>query len=115
MSTTISTVIEPLIQRKIFRTEEEAVQELLRDYMLHQITELQDKNRIFSQKYGMDFHQFSEYLHERSVLLQSGELSPEQRQVLGRAVMQEEDDWLDWKAIQEMLESWLGIRQEVLA
>ena len=28
---------------------------------------------------------------------------------LGKAVMGEEDDWLDWKAAQEILESWLGI------
>jgi hypothetical protein len=62
----------------------------------------------------MSFQQFHEYLQERSRLLESGDLSPEQRQALGRAVMQEEDDWLDWKAAQEMLESWLGIRQEVL-
>jgi len=61
----------------------------------------------------MDFRQFSAYLHERSVLLQSGELSPEQCQILGRAVMQEEDDWFDWKVAREMLENWLGIRQEV--
>jgi hypothetical protein len=27
--------------------------------------------------------------------------------------MQEEDDWLEWKASKEMLESWLGLRQEV--
>ena len=24
----------------------------------------------------------------------------------------DEDDWLDWKAAQEMLESWLGVRRE---
>ena len=29
--------------------------------------------------------------------------------------MREEDDWLDWKAAQEMLESWLGVRREVAA
>jgi len=27
--------------------------------------------------------------------------------------MQEEDDWLDWKAARELLENWLGLRQEV--
>jgi len=26
--------------------------------------------------------------------------------------MQEEDDWLDWKVAREMLENWLGLRQE---
>jgi hypothetical protein len=113
MSTAISTAIEPLIKRRIFGTEEEAVRELLREYILGQITALRREVDRFEQKYGMRFQQFGEYLHERSVLLESGDLSMEQRQVLGQAIMQEEDDWLDWKAVQEMLESWLGVRQEV--
>ena len=29
--------------------------------------------------------------------------------------MQEEEDWLDWKVNREMPESWLGLRQEVVA
>ncbi len=69
MSATVSTVIEPLITRKIFASEEEAVRELLRDYMLRQITDLQHRIEQFYHKYEMDFHQFSEYLHGRSELL----------------------------------------------
>ncbi len=115
MHTTMSPVIEPLIRRKIFRNEREAIHELVRDYMLRQISELQEKSDYFRQKYGMEFQQFAEYLHERSALLQGENLSPEQRQRLGQAVMQEEDDWFDWKMACEMLENWLGIRQEVLS
>ena len=113
MSATISAAIEPLIRRKIFNTEEEAIRELLREYVLQQIAALRRKVGRFERKYGMRFQQFGEYLHERSVLLESGDLSTEQRQALGQAIMQEEDDWLDWKAAQGMLESWLGLRQEV--
>jgi hypothetical protein len=113
MTETARTVIEPLITRKIFTTEEEAVRELLRDYILRQIADLQQKTERFRQKYAMDFHQFSEYLHERSELLGRGALSQEQMQVLGRAIMEEEDDWLEWKAAQDMLENWIGVRQEV--
>jgi len=61
----------------------------------------------------MDFYQVCEYLHERSMMLKSDSLSEDQRQALGRAIMQEEDDWLDWKVAQEMLDNWIGIRQEV--
>jgi hypothetical protein len=61
----------------------------------------------------MRFQQFCDYLHERSVLLEKSKLSAEQRQVLARAVMQEEDDWLDWKVAQEMIESWIGLQQEI--
>ena len=61
----------------------------------------------------MNFGRFGEYLHERSALLQNDSLSPEKRKVLGRAIMEEEDDWFDWKVAREMLESWLGLREEV--
>lgn len=113
MSATIGAAIEPLIRRKIFNTEEEAIRELLREYVLHKIAALRRKVGRIERKYGMRFQQFGEYLHERSVLLERGDLSTEQRQALGQAIMQEEDDWLDWKAAQGMLESWLGLRQEV--
>ncbi len=114
MSTTVSAVMEPLIRRKVFATEEEAVRSLLRQYVLRQIGILRRKSARFERKYGMRFEQFAEYLHERSVLLEESELPPEQRQVLGQAIMQEEDDWLDWKVAREMLEGWLGLRQEVI-
>jgi lipase chaperone LimK len=115
MSATISAAIEPLIKRKIFGTEEEAIRELTREYVLHQIAGLQRKLGRLERKYSMGFQQFSEYLHERSILLQRDDLSAEQRQTLGRAIMQEKNDWLDWKAAQEMLESWLGLRKEIAA
>lgn len=115
MNAAVSAVIKPLITRKIFVSEEEAVRVLLRDYMLRQITDLQHRVEQFSQKYEMDFHQFNDYLHERSALLTGGTLTQEQQQTLGRAIMEEEDDWLDWKAAQEMLENWLGVRQEAAA
>ncbi len=115
MSVAISAAIEPLIRRRIFSTEEEAIRELLREYVLQQITTLREEVERFEKKHGMRFRQFGEYLHERSVLVESGSLSTEQCQTLGQTIMQEEDDWLDWKAAQEMLESWLGVRQEVTA
>jgi len=40
-------------------------------------------------------------------------LPTEQLQTLNAAVMQEEEDWLDWKAARELLENLLGLRQEV--
>jgi len=115
MSASLAVAMEPLIRRKIFMTEEQAIRELLRDYILRQISILQREAARFERKYGMHFERFVEYLHERSILLETSQLLPQQRQALGRAIMQEEDDWLDWKAAREMLESWLGLRQEVAA
>ena len=109
----MTTHIEPLISRNIFASEEEAIQELVRDYVLRQMTVLQDGVLQFERKYGMNFQQFHQYLHERSLLLEKKALPTEQLQTLSAAVMQEEDDWLDWKAARELLENWLGLSQEV--
>lgn len=108
----MTTQVEALIKRNIFASEEEAIQELVRDYVLRQTTVLEDAILQFERKYGMNFQQFHQYLHERSALLEKKALPTEQLQTLNEAVMQEEDDWLDWKAAREMLENWLGLRQE---
>lgn len=109
----VSSVLEPLIARKIFTDQEAAVRELARDYILRQIEILKVRTSEFERKYGMSLGHFNEYMHERSTLLSSGQLSEEQKRSLGQAIMQEEDDWLDWKAAQEMLDSWLGLRVEI--
>jgi hypothetical protein len=46
-------------------------------------------------------------------LREKSNLSAEQRQKLSQAIMQEEDDLLDWKVANELMESWIGIRREV--
>jgi hypothetical protein len=104
---------EALIKRNIFASEEEALQELVRDYVLRQMSVLQEKILQFECKYGMNFHQFNQYLHERSSILENKALPQDQLKTLNAAVMQEEDDWLDWKAARELLENWLGLRQEI--
>lgn len=115
MSTTrtISAIVEPLVKRKIFATLEEAVRELTLDYILRQISSYQRQIAELERKYGMNFAKFTQYLRERVAMLQSEDLSPEQRKSLGRALMAEEDDWLDWKVATEMLQSRLGLREEV--
>lgn len=113
MSNGVSAALESLVKKGVFATEEQAIQELLREYVLRQIAVLRRELGRFERKYGLRFERFSEYLHERSALLETNKLSPEQSQALGRAIMQEEDDWLDWKVTKELLESWLGLRQEV--
>ncbi|MBM3144751.1 MAG: hypothetical protein FJ010_07225 [Chloroflexi bacterium] len=106
----MSTLIEPLVRRNIFSSENEAIQELVREYVMRQVNGLQKEVRQMEHKYGLNFQQFEKFLHERSALLISSDLSTEQRQSLSRSVMEEEDDWLEWKAAREMLENWLGLR-----
>ena len=111
----MTTRIEPLLRRNIFATEDEAIQELAREYVLRQITALQEDLKRFEHKHGMNFQQFNKYLHERSVLLEKKSLPAEQLQALSASIMLDEDDWLDWKAARELLESWLGLQRETEA
>ena len=113
MKTTISTVIEPLIKRKIFNTEEEAVRELVKKYILQQINSQKRELSRLEKKYGMPLNRFREYLQERSVLLQTGTLVDDQRRALGQAIMVEEDDYQDWQVATDIMESWLGLREEM--
>jgi hypothetical protein len=113
MGVGFAAMIESLVRRQIFPSEEQAARALVQDYVLRQITALKREVSRMERKHGMRFDQFAEYLHARSELLEGNQLASNQQHMLGQAIMQEEEDWLDWKASQEMLESWLGIRQEV--
>jgi len=68
--------------------------ELMQDYTLRQVSSCQRQIAELERKRGMNFTKFTQYLHERGAMLQSKELSLEQRQSLGRALMAAEDDWL---------------------
>jgi hypothetical protein len=113
MNANINKTIKLLVKRKIFKTEEEAIQSLLRDYIMGQIAGLRREICRFERKYGMSFQQFSDYIHDRSVLLEKGNLPADQRVNLNRTIMDEEDAWLDWKVAREMLDNWLGISEEI--
>jgi len=103
-------IIESLVKNKIFANEEDVMKELVQDYIVRQTRSLKREVTRFERKYGMPFERFKEYLHERSELLERSNLSHKAHQSLAQSIMQEEDDWLDWKAAKEMLESWIGLR-----
>lgn len=115
MNAIINETLNVLIKRKIFKTEEEAIKNLLRDYILKQITGLRRQIGRFERNTGMHFEQFNDYIHDRSVLLETSNLPAEQRLNLNRDIMRDEDTWLDWKVANEMLDSWLGIIREIAA
>ncbi len=108
----MSSMIESLVKNRIFTDEADVIKSLLADYIIRQIDNQKREIKRFERRYGMSFERFKEYLHERSNLLKTGDLSRQERQTLAQAIMQEEDDWLDWKVAKEMLESWIGLRQE---
>ncbi len=102
-------ILEPLVQHKVFASPEEAVRQLVSDYVLRQIDQYRERVTGFEKRYGMTFEQFGAYIKERSHLLirESLEAAPKKR--LAQAIMTEEEDWLDWKIAKETLEDWLGL------
>ena len=106
----VEMVLEPLVKRKLFSSPEEAARKLVRDYVLHQIAAYKQQSAEMERRHGMSFEQFTRYTAGRTARLRNpGEMSPEQRQILSEDVMRDEEDWLDWKVAEEMLQSWLGL------
>lgn len=108
MSTQVAALVEPFVRRGLFATPERAVAEMTRDYVLRQIERYRAIIEKLQAKYGMTYDQFNAYLRSRSQTLAT---SP--NPVLNQAVMTEEEDALDWKVANEMLQSWLGLQSEV--
>lgn len=108
MTSQISAVIEPFVQRGLFESPEKAVITMAYDYVLRQVERYQIAIERLQNKYGMNYDQFEAYLKARSETLAN---APDRE--LNRAVMLEEEDALDWKIARDMLASWLGIQIEV--
>ena len=110
---TVEMILEPLVKRKLFSTSEEAARKLARNYILQQIDTYKRHVTEFERKRGMSFEQFTRYTAERTAHLRNpGDMPPEKLQILSQDIMRDEDDWLDWKVAEEMLESWLGLGAE---
>lgn len=105
----VQSILAPLIQNQIFTDEETAVRELVHSYIQRQIERLRGEIQTLEDRYGMGYEQFDLYLRERSQLLVSDFLTSEERHLLGQAVMEGEEDWLEWKAQRELLDSWLDL------
>lgn len=113
MMNSIVAIVEPLVRRRIFPSEEDAVRELVADFILCQIDESRAKIAGLESRYSMSYERFNAYLKERSSLLITGQFGPEQRKKVAQAVMQEEENWLDWKIAHDSLQDWLGLQAEV--
>ncbi len=105
-------LVEPLIRHRAFASAEDAVRELVANFILRQLDHYREKVVALETRYGMSFDQFQTYLKERSALLVNGHLDPELKTKVAQAVMSEEEDWLDWKINREFLQSWLGMKSE---
>jgi len=113
MESQVQTILEPFVRQQLFSTTEDAARKLAIEYVQKHIQSHQRKVTRLEHKYRMNFGEFEKYLRQRSSRLQSSAVKPTEKRKLGRAIMSEEEDWLEWKAAREMLDSWLRLRGEL--
>ena len=91
---TIPLLTEPFVRMGIYKTQEEALKQLVLQHIELQIEEARREIAHFQRKYGTDFEKWTESL-------------------VGRATVEEEDDWMRWESARDMLESWEKVRAEI--
>ncbi len=111
----VATIVEPLVRHQAFPSAEDAVRELVLEFILRQIDRYRRRITKLEKRHGMSFEDFSAYLKERSALLSNDQLDPQQKRRIAQAVMIEEEDWLDWKIARDFLEGWLSVKAEARA
>lgn len=110
---TTEAILGPLVRRGLFDDVEDAARALVRNYVLQQLDVCRKEIVDYESRHGMSFAQFTRYTEKRTAQLrQTNDLSEAQRATLAQAVMEDEQDWLEWKAAEEMLQSWLGLKEE---
>lgn len=105
----IQRYILPLIQKELFLNEEEAIRELTYNYILGKISELSSRIQIFEEKYKMQMYQFQNLIKEEIDV--SANSSVIDKKKFSQLLMEHEDDLQDWKAKQEILDSWLNLQK----
>ncbi len=94
LSQVIPILTEPLVRTGLYPSSEQALKHIILDYIERQIAWAEAEIRRYEQKYQQTFVEWSESLS-------------------GRATITEEDDWLEWEAACDMLDSWQQIKAEV--
>lgn len=85
---------EPLVRAGFYTTSEQALKHILLDFIDRRIAWAQSKARRYEKKYGQSFPDYTRALAER-------------------ATPAEEDEWMEWESVLDMLESWRKVKVEV--
>jgi hypothetical protein len=97
-STTLTQVTflltQPFVRTGIYASPEQALKHIILDYIERQIAWAEAERRRYEQKYRCTFAEWSKSL-------------------LGQATIADEDDWMEWEAILDMLDGWRQIKAEV--
>jgi len=91
----ISNIVKPLILSGIYKDEEVALKEIILDHVLRKNQKYKRVILEFQAKYKLNFEEFSE-------------------KITNKATVEEEDDWMDWKAAIEMNDAWNKVANMIL-
>ena len=92
----LESVARGMVAAGVYKNEEAAIKALAIEQIERKITAYREQVQTFERKY-------QHTLDEHSRVLQ------------GKATMDEEDKWMDWKSAVVMLDAWQKALQEVLA
>lgn len=105
MSQNLAEIVHPLVDNGLYENAEAAVKDLMASHILHQIERYRNTVEKFEKKHGMKYFQFEDYLKERAKKLVAEPSS-------AKRFMLEEEDALDWKVANEMLQSWIELKSK---
>lgn len=91
---TIPLITEPLVRAGFYSSSEMALKHIVLDYIDRRIAWAQTQVRRFEKKHGQSFAMYSQSLTRQ-------------------ATIADEDEWMEWESLLDMLESWRRVRAEV--
>jgi len=83
----------PLVKLGLYESHYEFIKDVTSDFIKHKIQFYKQQRGTFEKKYGMSFNRLSKKL-------ETG------------ASIQEEDDWMEWEAAENMLKVWKKAARE---
>ncbi len=94
ISQTISLLTEPLVRAGFYATTEQALKYIILDYIDRRIARAQTRARRSEKKHGQSFSEYT-------------------RSLSGRATVADEEEWMEWESLLDMLESWRQVKSKV--
>ncbi|MBS1249212.1 MAG: hypothetical protein MAG431_00787 [Chloroflexi bacterium] len=90
----IPILTEPFVQAGLYATPEQALKRIILDYIERQISWAEVEMQRFERKHKQSFSKWSETLS-------------------GQASIADEDDWMEWESIQDMIVSWQNLKTAI--
>ncbi|MCK4663190.1 MAG: hypothetical protein KAT68_10015 [Bacteroidales bacterium] len=91
----LSLLLKPLIISGKYKNEDTAIKDIVIDYVERKVKKYKAEIKRLNNKYMMDFENFS-------------------KKIKNCALLEEEDDWMDWKAAIEMQKAWKITLQKMI-